>query len=182
MRTLLSYFTIAAMLFSCGEAGVGFNLSKNLPVTIPVSFPAAGFDIANFNPPASPPISEEYDLSDLGEDINDIPEVLINELAFEISGISAAEEVDLDNLTIDLILSNNSRISLVPTLSRLENQALTVILSSPNPQLEQLASTLITDKRIAFEVIFDFAEIPTVDLEFEYNLYFDVTAKIDLDF
>lgn len=182
MRRLLSYFSIASLLFACGEAGIGFNISKNLPVEIPVQFSlATDFPLPGINPPASPAVSDTYDLSSLGEDVNEIPEVIINELSFEIDGISSAEEVALDDISIDLILSNGNRINLAAGLTRLENRDLVVVLGNNDPRLDQLATTLFQDKELGFEIVFDFAEVPSNDLDFIYRLYFDVTAKVRVE-
>ena len=106
MRILSTVFILGALLVlaSCGDAPVGFNIAKEVPLDIPVELegindpklPQTGL----INPPAYAPDPQTFNLSDVTSDTGDNIEVVINGLAYEITGVDNTEDFQMDEFTI----------------------------------------------------------------------------------
>lgn len=185
-RTLFSIAVLSLFAFSCGEAGIGFNIGKEFPVDIPVEAEITDFGVpVGFNPPALPPYNATYELGDVGdfsEDIDNVDEVIFNKLSYQIDNVETSEEIDIDEMRIDVILDNGTQLTLFNLVNdQLSNTEITEIELSAD-ELQQLKESLEgtggTNGSISSEIIFDFAEVPNQDLDFIFRLYFDVTVKI----
>lgn len=187
MRTLLSYFTIAAMLLSCGEAGVGFNVSTEAPLStsfdidIPTT-PEGLNDLLNINPP-SQQLSYSLDGVDaFADDLDDLGDVVINAIYYQISDIEGEElNIDLDEFSITLIAGATQLPLVSQTNSLLSNVAKTEI-DLTQSQLDNLRDQLLGGGEIGAAVVFDLASIPAglTNLSIDYDMFFDVTIKVSV--
>ncbi|REE05736.1 hypothetical protein [Marinoscillum furvescens] len=181
MRNLIAITVLAFFAFSCGEEGIGFNVGKEFPVTIPIDagdFPSTPF---GGNPPAFTQ-SETYDLNDVNEfsdDLENLEEVLVNKVSYSISGVDSNEEIEVEELSIELS-ANGTDIGTLQITNRLPNNVLTDLpkgeISSLNKS--ELARVLKDGGTVNAEVTFDFAELPEGNFEFDFEFYFDVVVKI----
>lgn len=180
MRNYISIAALAFLAFSCGEAGVGFNIGKEFPVSIPVDLPNGTPELIGTIPGDPPPVkrSEEYSLAGAGyNDLDALDAVVVNGLSFEITGVDASEQFELDAIEIDLIAQSGSVIAQISvTTPQLSNVTKTSIADAAG--LAALESALANQEDITADVSFDFGEVPNEDVNFEFVLYFDVVAKV----
>ncbi|MBV6644365.1 MAG: hypothetical protein KI790_02890 [Cyclobacteriaceae bacterium] len=194
MKRTLFVAVIAASLFasSCGEAGLGFNVSKEWPIDFPVDFPTGDFvGLPGFDPPA---LEADYRLDDIDdfadalEDLDNSGAIVFNTMSYEISGVSTAEEFELDDVSVTVVLADNSTIEIFnfPDPPAGQDKVLTNISKTEIPlssnELERLQQSLTTGGRIGTRVAFDFAEAPTTDIEIDFRLFFDVTLRARTEF
>jgi hypothetical protein len=188
MRKLLAFLSIATIMFACGEAGVGFNLSTEFPVTAPfeVPIPTAPdelLDLLDVNPPSE---SIEYSLGSVdafSDDLNDLGEVRINAIYYEITDLDATESaIDLDEFSITLKIGSVDLPLVSNTGGQLENVAKTEIALS-NAERDQLVQQLLNNQPIGADILFDLASIPSglSNLDMDFTMYFDVTIGIDVE-
>ena len=188
MRRLLSYFSIATLLFACGEAGVGVNLSKELPITVPfdIAVPTAPADLINLldvNPPSE---SLNYSLDGVdafADDLDNLGEVTINSISYEISDIDATEAgVELDEFSVTIMFGTVPVKVVSQVNQNLSNSGKQLISISDQDMLE-LQNQLFGGGNIGAEVIFDLKSIPSGldNLSINYTMYFDVTVGVDLN-
>lgn len=189
MRKLFSYLSIAAIMFACGEAGVTFNLStdfKTPPATFDVPIPTTpdGLpDIAQLD--ADPPSNTiSYSLGSVDAfsgDLDNLGEVVINSIYYEIEGISGAEsDIDLDEFSIDMILGTNQFTLLSIIGGKLSNVSKTEIPLTDQEKAD-ISNYLFDGGELGADIVFDLASIPTglSTLDMDFIMYFDVTIKVD---
>ncbi|MEM9326931.1 MAG: hypothetical protein AAGA85_14790 [Bacteroidota bacterium] len=188
-RTLA--FSFMALTFmaitACGDAGVGFNVSKAVPITIQADIPIpdrgnaeAVNDLLVVNPPS---ITLEYDISEIEafesalDGLQGSESIIINSLAYEFSDISEEEEVDMDAMVITMETQRSS-VDLLNVRRRLQNISRTPI-SLTDEQREDLASTIANAEPITANVLFDLSELPASadSIIFNYSLIFDITVR-----
>ncbi|SNT06838.1 hypothetical protein SAMN05421640_2245 [Ekhidna lutea] len=191
LRKLLSASLLSLIIFSCGEAGFGFNVSADSPVTAPISItiPAT---VISVDPDAT---SINYSLGDVsafndalrdlgsaggGIDRNSIE--LIG-MSYEIEGIDSEENLPLDELTIH-ILSSTGIIATIPietTGGMLTNVAKTEI-NLTSTAGNSIISELSNSSDVNSEVIFDLGTVPadpnSREIDFDFKLYFNVLLKV----
>lgn len=172
-------------MLSCGDAGIGFNVSTEFPVTVPVtieipSVPSEIADLLDINPPSE---AFNYNLNEVGAfddalgDLGGQDNIIVNELSYEIENISSAEEVPLDELTITINIGG-APLEIFRQTNTLTNQSKSPITLT-DEQRSSIVSELFNSDRIDAEVVFDLSDIPDSgeDLVFDFTLYFDVTLK-----
>ncbi|MDH5608416.1 MAG: hypothetical protein OEY56_02970 [Cyclobacteriaceae bacterium] len=179
------YIFIACLgwiMFSCGDAGVQFNVSKELPVSAPfnVPIPADPLDLQNLldvNPPSqtiSYSLSNVTAFSDASQN-NQIGAVVFNGMSYEISGIDSLEAgISLDEFSIFI-----DTIQLTTQAGNLANSGKVALTTQHASSIE---AQLLAGNPIDARVVFDLASIPPgIDtLNFDFTLYFDVTIKARL--
>lgn len=189
MKKLIFSLVVPGMLLfaNCGEEGLGFNVAKEVSAGIPVELPfssipyipanlAPFWQNLNFDPDGYTE-STEYDLSEMvsSDDLDFLDEVIINSISYEITGLSAEEEVDLDEIRITYTnLTNNQNLGTITLLNRLQNTPKTI--ASLN--YDAISQALAQKSTIRAEFFIDFAELPSSDVSCDFIFYFDVTAKI----
>ena len=190
MKKLIFSLLVPGMLLlvNCGEEGLGFNIGKEISASIPVELPfssipyipaelAPFWQNLNFNPDGYTE-STEYDLSEMvsSDDLDFLDEVIINSISYEITGLSAEEEVNLDEIRITYTnLSSNQSLGTITLLNRLQNTPKTAAALN----YDLISQALEQKSTIRAEFFIDFAELPSgSDINFDFNFYFDVTAKI----
>lgn len=186
MRTLFSIAILSLIAFSCGEAGIGFNIGKEFPVDIPIQAQISDFGVpVGVNPPALPPYSETYQLGDVGDfsdDLSNVEEVVFKNLSYEIDEVDPTEQIDIDEMRIDVILNNGTKLTLfdIPTdqLQNIEKTAIQLSDDELRQLKESLEGTSGNNGEITSEITFDFGEVPSQDLDFIFRLHFDVLVKI----
>lgn len=168
-------------LAACGDAGVGFNVSKKVPINFHI-FVAGNDPNVELNPPA---FTETFRLADVGsfEDVlsNLAAEdgVIINGITYSISEVSIGEEVALDEISLSVASSSAQQINVLAITGRLQNTAETN--AGVNDQDTEIIKNILTNFReVDNTMTFDFAEVPPTDLEFVFTLYYDVTLRVRL--
>lgn len=178
-RNTLFLTIMSLFLFSCGDAPVGFNVSKNFPVALPVTFDASFIaGIPGFNPPA---IEAPYDLESVPgfEDAlaeSDF-EIVFNDMSYEITDVSAAEEFDLDEIVFSVAITGGPTLDLVQVTGRLTNIPETP-MGLTQTERDQLRDALSGTGGFTTSVTFDFAEAPTTNIDINVNILVDVTLKV----
>ncbi len=189
--SLLLAILVLTLTFSCGEEGIGFNVSKEFPVDVPISIDIPDPDVdpgaldlindlLNVNPPSE---TIDYNLNEVGafddalDGLGDEESIQVNGLFYEILDVSANEEVNLDELSITVNIAG-SDLTLLDITSRLTNVEKTAI-SLTEAQRSSIIGELRQSERISSSVVFDLSEIPAdnSDLEFTFRMYFDVTLR-----
>lgn len=189
MKKFIFSLVVPAMLLltNCGEEGLGFNVAKEVSAGIPVELPFSSIPYIpgnldpfwqnlNFNPDGYTE-STEYDLSEMvsSDDLDFLDEVIVNAISYEIAGLSAEEEVDLDEIRITYTnLTNNQSLGSITLLNRLENTPKTVAALN----YAGISQALAQKATIRAEFYIDFATLPSNDIDFDFVFYFDVLAKI----
>lgn len=188
MRKLLAFLSIASIMFACGEAGVGVNLSTEFPVTAPfdVSIPTTPdglADLLDLNPPSE---SLEYSLGNVdafSDDLENLGDVEINAIYYEISGLDATESsIDLDEFSITLNIGSVPLPLVNNTGGQLSNVSKTEI-NLTDAERADLINQLLEGRAIGADVVFDLASIPSglSNLDMDFTMFFDVTVKIQED-
>ena len=179
----------ALILLACGDAGIGFNVSKEFPITvenITIPIPDTPDAIADLLDDVDPPSqSFNYDLNEVGafddalDDFSNFTsdDIIVNLMAYEIQNIIAAEEVNLDVLSITVNIAGTP-LTLFEQTDVLTNQSKTAI-SLTEAQRSSIVDELLNAERIDATVLFDLADVPTngEDIIFDFTLFFDVTLK-----
>ena len=187
--TFLSVITFT--LVSCGEAGIGFNVTKEVPVDVPIfidipdpevdaNATALINDLLNVNPPSE---SFNYNLNEVGafddalEDIGDEESIVVNAIFYEVTGVDESEEVLLDELSVTVTIAGEplTLLSFRAQLSDTEKRP----ISLTEAQKESIIAELRSSEEINSEVIFDLSELPSSseDINFDFRMYFDLTLR-----
>lgn len=162
-----------ATMFGCGEAGVGFNIGKEVPVDIPVDLPIGDPLLGSLGgDPAPISQSDNYNISEVTGDSFD--EILVQGVYYSLSDVGSSEQVDLDAITIQLSGSNGSIGSIDITTPTLQD----ISKTTANFDHAALTTAIQSGNDVISEVTFDFGEYPSEDLNFTFTFYFDVVAKI----
>lgn len=180
MKKLLAIAVLAVCVFSCGEAGLGFNIGKEFPLTIPVDlgyFPSI--------PVADPPeftVNDSYDLDKVdafSDDLDNLEEVIVNKISYELSGVETNEQLTIQAMTIELFSSGNS-LGTIDITDQLTGTTLSNISKTEvsDINVQALSSVLEEGGSIGTEVTFDFGEYPPNDFDFDFTFHFDVVVKI----
>ncbi len=184
MKNLLLIALVAAFAFSCGDAGVGFNVGKEFPIAIPVEFSDIPEGIPDFLGKLNPPAFEEsidYSLDAVGTfDGVDNAEVVVNGFAYEITGIEAAQNENIEVEAMTLVFKTDQfTIASIDIGSQFTGNTFNNLSKRDvsNFNAAGLSELLENGGKIIGEVTFDFAEVPTQNFDFEFILYFDVLLK-----
>ena len=176
-------FGIILLASSCNDDDqeFGFNISKEENIDLLVEYETDEVAAATgLNPPA---VTQELELAEIDEfsdalnDLNDAGTIVINNMSYEISGISAGEETDLDELTISATAGGQvlELISLTGTLSNVSKTLIPLTQS----ELALLQTELLgAGNSLTNEVNIDFAAIPSEDISMDVKVFFDITLKI----
>ncbi|MFY0605173.1 MAG: hypothetical protein JXR10_00565 [Cyclobacteriaceae bacterium] len=186
MKNLLLIALVAGLAFSCGEAGVGFNVGKEFPIEIPITFSDIPTGLPDGFGKINPPAFEEsvdytLDKVEAFEGV-DNAEVVINGFAYEIKGVEAAKNENIEVESMSLVFSADGNpfatIDIAADLSTnsFDNIAKTA-LNETQYDKEALSSLLKSGGKIEGNVTFDFGELPSEDFDFQFVLYFDVLLE-----
>lgn len=173
MKQLLCIALLGAIFYSCGEEGIGFNAQKVVGVDSQMEIPSVPLNVLDA-PEQRQEIS--FDLEDVTGELDFLDEVELNGISYEISGIEADEELDIDELTVTL--STASGDIQFMRLTSLANTNGKVNISLSSSELNSLEDQMFSRNELDGEVLLDLIEFPEEDLEFTITTYFDVTAKI----
>lgn len=191
IRKLLLVLLATTMIYSCGEAGIGFDVTADYPITAPIEIPipANPFHptLENVNPDVT---VINYSLGDvdafadaldeLGNAGIDENAIALNGLAFEILGVESDEMLPLDELSINITLG--ATVLNIPIAENtLANKSKTAIVLSSSEQ-SSLLDQLRNSGNVNSEIVIDIGEIPTSDsdriIDLDFKLYFDVLLKV----
>lgn len=165
---------------SCDEQEFGFNVSKEVNLGVPVTYETVDIPLITFNPPPTEQrlvLSEVGAFSDALEDVQDLGEVLLNSMAYEITDVSNAEETPLDDLRISVEAGNQviDLIVLTGTLTDVNKTDIPLTADQRRLIVEELSAN---GNDLNILVNLDFAEAPSEDINMNINVFFDITLKI----
>jgi hypothetical protein len=185
MKNLFLAAFIGAISFSCGDAGIGFNVAKEFPIDVPIDLPIPGNPfpgVIDIDPDAS---SFQYDLTEIGafddalDGLDDLGAIIVNGISFEVNGVDPEEELDLDELRLDIILPSGT-LTFPLITGKLENKPKTSITLT-QAQKESIVEELFNAKEISSEVVFDLGSIPTDPedrtVSIDFTAHFDILLK-----
>jgi len=166
---------------SCDDQEFGFNVSKDVGLDVPVSYTTTVIDNSlNLNPPA---VTEELRLteveafSDALNDLDNLGEIVVNSLSYEISGVDAAEVTPLDELTISVNASGQV-IELISLTDELNNVTKTAISLTPAELAAMQSELLEPGNDLTTIVNIDFQSSPSSDVDINITVFFDITLKV----
>lgn len=167
------------LLFACGDEGLGFNITKNVPVEFIIEIPA--------NDPAvqetPPSFTETFRLADVGafEDVlSNLAEtggVTINSITYSITEVSEEEEVTLDEIRLSVSSSSAEQLNVLGISGTLRNTPETDA-GVVDSDVQMITEILTNYKEVDNTLIFYFSELPATDLNFVFTLYYDVTLRV----
>ena len=172
---------------SCGDAGIGFNIRKPVPIDVPVEIPipdrddaAAINNLLVVNPPSRTLV---YDISEIEafesalDGIQGSESIVVNSLAYQFSGLDPEEEVDMDGMLIS-VTTLGETLDLLNVRRRLQNIDRTPI-SLTDAEREAMAFALANGEAVTANMTFDLAEVPAAvdSITFDYSLIFDITIR-----
>ncbi len=175
--TAILSLALLSAIVGCGDEGIGFNIGKEVPIDVPVDLPVGDPRLIGLGldpPPVS--FTETYDLSEVASDsdLENLDEVLVNGVAYEISGVSTAEQVGLDEFSLVFSSPSGTLGSISLTTPTLQDVAKT----DANFDYTALTNALANKETITSEIVVDFATVPAEDILFDFTFYFDVIVKI----
>ncbi|MEQ8240216.1 MAG: hypothetical protein RIA69_13440 [Cyclobacteriaceae bacterium] len=185
MKNLFLAVLVGGVIYSCGDAGIGFNVGKEFPIEVPIEIPIPGNPLGgliDIDPDAE---TFKYDLNEVGafdgalDGLDDVGSIVVNGIAFEIEGVDADEQLDLDELRLDINLPSGV-LSFQLATGDLQNLPKTSIALT-QAQKESIVDELFNSKQLDSEVVIDFGSIPsdpndrTVTIDF--TAYFDILLK-----
>ncbi|MEP5612594.1 MAG: hypothetical protein ABJP45_10110 [Cyclobacteriaceae bacterium] len=199
IKSLLFTFSLAAVVWSCGDAGFGFDVAAEAPVDagiIEIDVPATLFGTdENLNQQG---YTFDYDLNnvdgfqDAVDELNSAgAQVYILGVAYEVSGVNTPadadydEEVPVEALTIEFLNvsgANNAGVfDIAATNNVLQNVSKTDLVISDDLK-GQLESRLLSANGLDLRFIFDAGDVPTDSdphvIDFDVTVYFDVAIRV----
>ena len=181
---------LAISMASCGGAGFGFDVTADYPASVPVGIDIPGNSIpTDINPDVT---VIEYRLNDVGSfadaldaiqnnGVIPIDNIALQGLSYEIVGVDSGEQVPLDEISIEVQLSNGTITIPLATGGQLANISKTPITLSGS-QSDDILTEISNSSGIDTNLTVDVGTIPggqsaqTVD--FEFKLYFDVKLSV----
>src|SRR5690606_16508442 len=97
MKKLFAIGLLGLFAAGCGDAGLAFNVAKEVGVDAPLEIPGAPLEGI---PQPRDERNVQFDLSDVSEDLDGLGELVLNGISYEITGVDASEEVALDEISI----------------------------------------------------------------------------------
>lgn len=202
IRKLLFALLVTPFIYSCGEAGVGFDVAAELPInvgTMLIPIPGSGgIDIPDdFDDIDPETIVFNYNLNDVDgfqdalEQLRDNDaEVILIGIAYEFSGINDNtdtydEQVPLE--VLEMVFKNdqtNSEIGRVTILNSSDGS----LQNTPKTQIDIsviqdiLSNELLSSQSISVDFVVNIGtvEIPTNDeeIDFDIQVYFDAAIRV----
>ena len=187
-------FLITGILFaitSCGDAGVGFDVTADFPVTGPVNFviPASPFTDQNVNPDVTEINYSLNEVDAFSDALNDLEsqggispdDIEIIELSYEINGISSDEQLPIEENSLDVNTASGTVNIPIISGGGLTDVSKTVIPLSTTDK-SAIINELQRASNIDTDIIVDIGTIPTSSVEqpivFDFKLYFNVLLKV----
>jgi len=164
---------------SCGDAGVGFNVSRRVPVMFDIFVPGNDPSIqTNF-----PSFTEPFRLKDVGtfenvlSDLAENDGVVINAITYAIGNVSDEERAAVDGISLNVSSSTGEEVNELDVSGTLQSTPETTT-GIDDDGVAVIEGLLTNNKEVDNTVIFDFAELPTSDLAFTLIIYYDVTLRV----
>jgi hypothetical protein len=190
IRKLLFILLTTTMIYSCGEAGVGFDVAIELPIdvgTMEIPIPGNPAPVELIIPATT--LEFDYNLADVDgfsdavEQLNSVgAEVFLNGIAYEFSGINETGEPN-ESLPIEGLRLNFTGIGQsleIPITGALENTPKTYLdISGLKVALE---SALLGSKGLNVTFVFEtgdvVAEPDDKTVDFDIKVYFDTAIRV----
>ncbi len=198
IRKLLFVLLTTPLIYSCGEAGVGFDVAAELPIdigTVQIDIPGSGVPIP-FSIPTETLVFN-YRLNDVDgfEDaLDDIrsngAEVFLNGIAYEFTGINDPDETYDERVPIEnvsMVFKNDqtqveigSITILDPSDGLLGNTSKTQIDITVIRQI--LSNELLSSQSLSVDFVIDLgsvdAPINNEEIDFNIEVYFDAAIRV----
>jgi hypothetical protein len=167
------------MFAGCGDAGIGFNITRNVPIIFEIAVPGNNPGI-EIDPPAFNKTFRLSDVTAFKDALSDLAEsdaVTINSVTYAITDVSTEEEVELDEISLSVASEVTQQRSVLAITGKLQNtsERSAGVNDSDTGTIEQV---LTTYKEVDNTLTFDFAEVPTSDLNFTFTLYYNITLRV----
>jgi hypothetical protein len=171
---------LVLLLFgACGDAGIGFNITRNVPIVFKITVPGndPGVEI---NPPAFTQTFRLADVTAFQDVLSDLAAsdaIAVNSITYSIADVSHEEEVPIDNISLTLTSATEEQVSVLDITGSLRNIPETpagVNDTDRNGVKEILTHYQEVDNTLTF----DFAEVPASDLNFTFTLFYNITLRV----
>ncbi len=196
MRKLFySISCIALLLWSCGDAGVQSDVSKNVeidPISVRLSVPAAAIGVLVGQTPPIMVSTSQITLSsdEFSEYLEDTERFTINHITYTIDGFPAGSSADL-NVDMSIQMQGQAPQNLLTTrINDVQNNPVDASLytSSAPGNVNAAAVTSLeqalkdgTSFQIAMTLVGEDVTLQATDVDFNFTFKFDVTARVKLD-
>lgn len=177
--TAILSLALLSVIVGCGDEGIGFNIGKEVPATIPVDLPFSnpGNLPVGFNPDAYTE-ETEFNLTDIAseDDLDNLDGIVINAISYDLTGITSGEDVQVDNFSLSFRTEGGILLATIP----IATNAPLANISKSEADFNQagLQSALENNETIISEFTIDFQTVPNNDIDFDFTFYFDVVVKI----
>lgn len=190
IRKLFFILLTPSLMYSCGEAGVGFDVGAELPIDVGTMFidiPGTGLP-TNIDPES---IEFDYNLSDVDgfedavDELNSAgAEIFLNGVSYEFSGVNEQGESYNENVPIESIRIEFTGIGTPLEINFpggvLDNISKTSVdISGVKSAIE---SALLNNRGVGASFIFDMGEITSPSsneqIDFDVRIYFDAAIRV----
>ncbi len=173
------FVLLSLLAFSCSDAGVGFNLSRKVPIVFEIYVPGNDLGVE----PVTPSFTETFRLSDVKafknvlEDLAENDAVTINFVSYTITEVDSDEEIAIDAINLTVVSIAEQKDNVLAITGSLKNtpEGDAGVKAADKTVISNI---LTTYKEVDNTLTFDFPEIPDTDLNFIFTLYYDVTLRV----
>lgn len=166
------------LLSSCGQEGIGFNITRKVPVVFEIAIAANDPSVEETHPD----FTEAFRLADTGSfrdvlsDLAEADGVTINSVTYSITEVSEEEEITLDEIRLSVASSDAEQLNVLGISGTLRNTPETEAGVS-DADVALIEEILTNYHEVDNTLIFDLGEVPSNELNFVFTLYYDVTLR-----
>lgn len=192
IRSLLLTFTIAAFVYSCGDAGLGFDVASEVPIDVGlIEIPVPGTAVpTDLNP-------DEFDFnynlnqvdgfSDAMNELNKVDSrVYVLGISYEISGVNDPgdrdESVDVEEISLRFNLTNGARTFNIPLSGGILQNVNKTQLNLVQAEKNLLETQLLSSNSLDVDLVFDAGVVTTTAtpdiIDFSAIVHFDVALRV----
>ncbi len=170
--------SLLPLTFACGDEGVGFNITKKVPVIFNVEIPAND-PVVLISPPD---FIETYRLRDVGafddvlSNLDETNGLIVNEISYSITEVDPDEEITIDEIRLNVTSSGAEQRSVLGISGTLQNTPETKATVTSS-DINIIAEILLNYQEVDNILVFYLPEAPANDLNFVVTLYYDVTVR-----
>ncbi len=188
-KTFLMMIATAAILWSCGDAGVQSDISQNVaidPIAVQLSVPPI---LVGQQVDEIPPINVNSGVIDIsGEDfeeyLDDAERFTLNEITYSIEGFPAGSQADLQ-ISVAISVQGGTAVDLLTTtVPDAQNNATDAILypsaNANQAGVNALENALLNGQSFEMDIELIGRDVTLSQSEVEFDLIFrfDVTARV----
>lgn len=194
-KTFYLLACIAIVLWSCGDAGVQSDVSKNVeidPISVQLSVPAIAVGVLV---PQTPPINVNTGQISLSTDefdeyLDDAERFTINQITYTIDNFPAGSSADLD-VDMSIQIQGQALQQLLSIrIDNVQNNPVDVLLYDKNAPGSVNAAAIASLEQalkdgssfqIEMTIVGEDVTLQTQNVDFNFIFKFDVTARVQLD-